>query len=148
MWRNYLFFVTPDCYIVSLDARTGEERWHKELASFNQQYFCTSAPTVVENHVIVGTGNDLDSPGYLAVVRPQSGDVQWKFYSVPMNPGDPGLESWKDLDAARNGGGHPGCPAPTIRKRGSISSAPATRRRRTPTRAERATTCSRTRSSP
>ena len=27
IWRNYLFFVTPDCYFVSLDARTGEERW-------------------------------------------------------------------------------------------------------------------------
>ena len=39
MWRNYLFFVTPDCYLVSLDARTGEERWHKEIANFNQQYF-------------------------------------------------------------------------------------------------------------
>jgi alcohol dehydrogenase (cytochrome c) len=110
MWRNFLFFVTPDCYIVSLDARTGEERWHKELASFNQQYFCTSAPTVVENHVIVGTGNDLDSPGYLASFDPQSGDEQWRFYSVPMNPGDPGLDSWKDLDAARKGGGHPWMP--------------------------------------
>ena len=110
MWRNYLFFVTPDCYFVSLDARTGEERWHKELASFNQQYFCTSAPTVVDNHVIVGTGNDLDSPGYLTSFDPQTGDVQWKFYSVPMNPGDPGLETWKDLDAARNGGGHPWIP--------------------------------------
>jgi alcohol dehydrogenase (cytochrome c) len=110
MWRNYLFFVTPDDYLISLDARTGKERWHKEIANFNQQYFLTSAPVVVENHVIVGTGNDLDSPGYLSSFDPESGDLQWKFYSVPMNPGDPGLETWKDLDAARNGGGHPWLP--------------------------------------
>jgi alcohol dehydrogenase (cytochrome c) len=110
MWRNNLYFVTPDCYLVSLDARTGEERWHKEIASFNQQYFCTSAPTIVEDQVIVGTGNDLDSPGYLTSFDALSGDVRWKFYAVPMNPGDPGLESWKDLDAARNGGGHPWIP--------------------------------------
>jgi alcohol dehydrogenase (cytochrome c) len=110
MWRNYLFFVTPDDYLISLDARTGEERWHKEIANFNQQYFLTSAPVVVENHVIVGTGNDLDSPGYLSSFDPESGDLQWTFYSVPMNPGDPGLETWKDLDAARNGGGHPWLP--------------------------------------
>jgi alcohol dehydrogenase (cytochrome c) len=110
MWRNYLYFVTPDCYFVSLDARTGEERWHKELASFNQQYFCTSAPTVVENQVIVGTGNDLDSPGYLMSFDADTGDARWKFFSVPMNPGDPGLETWKDLDAARKGGGHPWMP--------------------------------------
>ena len=60
--------------------------------------------------MIVGTGNDLDSPGYLLSFDPQTGDVRWKFYSVPMNPGDPGLETWKDLDAARNGGGHPWMP--------------------------------------
>jgi alcohol dehydrogenase (cytochrome c) len=29
---------------------------------------------------------------------------------VPMNPGDPGLETWKDLDAARHGGGNPWIP--------------------------------------
>ncbi|HEY9461512.1 MAG TPA: acido-empty-quinoprotein group A [Vicinamibacterales bacterium] len=110
MWRNYLFFVTPDDFLISLDVRTGKERWHKEIANFNQQYFLTSAPVVIENHVIVGTGNDLDSPGYLSSFDPETGDLQWKFYSVPMNPGDPGLETWKDLDAARNGGGHPWLP--------------------------------------
>jgi alcohol dehydrogenase (cytochrome c) len=100
----------PTAYFVSLDARTGEERWHKELASFNQQYFCTSAPTVVDNHVIIGTGNDLDSPGISRRSIHRTATVQWKFYSVPMNPGDAGLETWKDLDAARNGGGHPWIP--------------------------------------
>ena len=110
MWRNYLFFVTPDDYLVSLDARTGAERWSKEIANFNQQYFLTSAPVVIENHVIVGSGNDLDSPGFLQSFEPETGALQWKFYSVPMNPGDPGLETWKNLDAARNGGGHPWLP--------------------------------------
>jgi len=110
MWRSHLFFVTPDDYLVSLDARTGKERWHKEIANFNQQYFLTSAPVVVDNHVIVGTGNDLDSPGYLQSFDPETGDMQWTFYTVPMKPGDPGLETWKDLDAARNGGGHPWLP--------------------------------------
>jgi alcohol dehydrogenase (cytochrome c) len=110
IWGNFLFFVTPDDYFVSLDARTGKERWHKEIASFNQQYFLTSAPTVVGNHVIVGTGNDLDSPGYLQSFDPESGELQWRFYTVPMKAGDPGLDTWKNLDAARHGGGHPWIP--------------------------------------
>ena len=110
MWGNWLFFVTPDDYLISLDARTGEERWHKEIASFNQQYFLTSAPTVIGNHIVVGTGNDLDSPGFLQSFEPEHGELQWKFYVVPMNPGDPGLDTWKDLDAARHGGGHPWIP--------------------------------------
>jgi alcohol dehydrogenase (cytochrome c) len=110
MWGNYLYFVTPDDYFVSLDARTGKERWHKEAASFAQQYFLTSAPMTIGNHILVGTGNDLDSPGYLTSYDPETGELQWRLYTVPMNPGDPGLDTWKSLDAARHGGGHPWLP--------------------------------------
>jgi len=110
MWGNYLFFVTPDDYLVSLDARTGKERWHKEILSFNQQYFATMAPIVIRNHVLLGSSNDLDEPGFIQSFDPETGDLQWKFYAVPMNAGDPGLETWKDLDAARHGGGQPWVP--------------------------------------
>jgi alcohol dehydrogenase (cytochrome c) len=63
------------------------------------------APIIVGDHVIVGTGNDLDSPGFVQSYHPETGKLEWKFYTVPMNPGDPGLETWPNLDAARHGGG-------------------------------------------
>src|ERR1700704_2922784 len=110
MWGNYLFMETPDDYLVSLEARTGKERWHKVISSFAQEYFSTMAPIVVGNHVLVGTGNDLDAPGFLQSFDPESGNLQWKFYTVPMKAGDPGLETWKDLDAARHGGAQPWVP--------------------------------------
>ncbi len=105
MWHNFLYFETPDNYLVSLDARTGKERWHVEIADFDEQYFSTVAPIVVDNHVLVGTGNDLDMPGFLQSFDPETGKLQWKFYTVPMKPGDPGLDTWPSLDAARHGGG-------------------------------------------
>ena len=105
MWRNYLFFETPDNYLVSLDARTGKERWHVEIADFEQQYFSTMAPIVIGDNVLVGTGNDLDAPGFLQSYDPESGKRKWIFYTVPMNPGDPGLDTWPSLEAARHGGG-------------------------------------------
>jgi alcohol dehydrogenase (cytochrome c) len=104
MWGEYLYMETPDNYLVSLEAKTGKERWHKEIADFDQQYFSTPAPVVVGNHVLVGTGNDLDAPGFLQAFDPETGELQWKHYTVPMNPGDPGLETWGSLDAARHGG--------------------------------------------
>jgi alcohol dehydrogenase (cytochrome c) len=110
MWNNYLYMTTPDNYLVSLDAKTGRERWHKTVADFSQQYFTTTAPIIVGNHVILGVGNDLDSPGFLQSFDAETGDLQWKFYTVPMNPGDPGLETWENLDAARHGGGMPWMP--------------------------------------
>jgi alcohol dehydrogenase (cytochrome c) len=110
MWNNYLYMETPDNYLVSLEARTGKERWHKVIASFNEQYFSTTAPMVIGNHVLAGTGNDLDAPGFLQSFDPVTGERQWQFYTVPMNPGDPGLETWASLDAARHGGAQPWLP--------------------------------------
>jgi alcohol dehydrogenase (cytochrome c) len=110
LWRNFLFFETPDNYLVSLDARTGKERWHVEIASFEEQYFSTVAPVVVGDHVIVGTGNDLDEPGFLQSFDPETGKLQWKLYTVPMKAGDPGLETWPSLEAAKHGGAQPWVP--------------------------------------
>jgi alcohol dehydrogenase (cytochrome c) len=105
MWHNNIYVETPDDYLVSLDARNGKENWHVPIASFEEQYFSTMAPIVVGNHVIVGTGNDLDMPGFLQSYDPETGKLQWKFYTVPMKAGDPGLETWPNLSAAQHGGG-------------------------------------------
>ena len=105
MWHQTLFMETPDDYLVALDAQTGKERWHKGIADLSQGYFSTPAPVVVGNHVLVGTGDDIDAPGFVQSFDPETGDVQWKFFTVPMKKGDPGMDSWGSVDAARHGGG-------------------------------------------
>ncbi|MEK6397925.1 MAG: PQQ-binding-like beta-propeller repeat protein, partial [Terriglobus sp.] len=37
VWHDRVFFETPDNYLVALKAKTGEEIWHKEIASFDLQ---------------------------------------------------------------------------------------------------------------
>ena len=106
MWKTWLYMETPDDYLVCLDAKTGKEKWHVEIADFNEQYFSTMAPIVVGDHVIVGTGDDLDAPGFLQSFDPETGKLQWKWYSVPMDANDPAMKTWKTVDAARHGGGH------------------------------------------
>jgi alcohol dehydrogenase (cytochrome c) len=105
MYRNWLYFETPDDYVVSLDAKTGKERWHKPIADLDEQYFSTMAPMVIGRHVLVGTGDDLDFPGFLQSFDPETGKLQWKFYTVPMKQGDLGLNTWPSLDRASHGGG-------------------------------------------
>src|SRR5262249_51214174 len=105
MWHNYLYFELHDDWVVCLDAKTGKEIWKKEIASFDAQYFSSNAPMILGNHVIVGTGNDMDSPGYIKSFDPENGALQWTFYTVPMKPGDPGADTWASIDAARHGGG-------------------------------------------
>jgi alcohol dehydrogenase (cytochrome c) len=104
MYGDWLYMETPDDYLVSLDAKTGKERWHKVISDFGEQYFSTMAPVVIGNHLIVGTGDDLDAPGYLLSYDPETGDVQWKWYTEPEKMGDPGSDSWPNLDSMRHGG--------------------------------------------
>jgi len=106
LYGNYLFFETPDCYLVSLDAQTGKERWHKEIADVRQQYFCTPAPIIIGRHVIVGIGGDsLDVQGYLESYEPETGERQWRWNTTPQKMGDPGSETWPDEYAMTHGGG-------------------------------------------
>jgi alcohol dehydrogenase (cytochrome c) len=104
MYKDWLFFETPDDYLVSLDAKTGKERWHKVISDFNEQYFSTISPMVIGNHLLVGTADDLDAPGFLQSFDPETGELQWKWYSEPEKMGDPGSETWPNLDSMRHGG--------------------------------------------
>jgi alcohol dehydrogenase (cytochrome c) len=106
MWHDRLYMETPDDFLVCLNAKTGAEIWHKEIASFALQYFSTMAPVVIGNHVLVGTGDDLDEPGMLQSFNPETGEIEWKWYAVPMDKSDPALSTWATLDAASHGGGN------------------------------------------
>src|SRR5215472_4345021 len=97
MWHNYIYFELHDDWVVCIDAKNGKEVWKKEISSFDQQYFSSNAPMVFGNHV--------DAPGYIKSLDPETGELQWIHYSTPQNPGDPGVETWASLDAARHGGG-------------------------------------------
>ena len=104
MWHDNLYLEVHDDYLICLDAKTGKEKWKKEISSFEQQYFSSMAPIVIGNHILVGTGNDMDAPGFLQSFNPETGERQWILYTVPMKAGDPGVETWASLDAARHGG--------------------------------------------
>ena len=56
MYGDWLYFLAPDGWFISLEAKTGKERWRKKVADEKMQYFTTAAPMVVGNHVIVGVG--------------------------------------------------------------------------------------------
>ncbi len=110
MWGEYLFVETPDNYLVSLDRNTGRERWHVEIEPFELQFFSTAAPTVIGNHVITGTGSDHEQAGRLQSFDPVTGERQWVCWTVPLNLGERGAETWKNIEAARHGGGQPSVP--------------------------------------
>ncbi len=106
MYRDWLYFETPDCHLISLNAKDGSVRWDVELADPKLGYFATMAPLVIRDHVLVGVSGDVtDVPGFLASINPENGKLQWRWNTEPA-PGEPGSETWpQGTDAIAHGGG-------------------------------------------
>ncbi len=106
MYGDRLYFETPDCHLISLNAKDGSVRWNIELADPKLGYFATMAPLVIRNHVIVGVSGDVtDIPGFLESVDPDTGQMQWRWWTEPK-AGEPGSETWpQGTDAISHGGG-------------------------------------------
>jgi alcohol dehydrogenase (cytochrome c) len=106
MLGETVYFVTPDCNIVALDRKTGQERWFKEYCTTEMMYYGSVAPVIVKDMLIVGvSGDDLDVPAYLDARNPTNGELIWRWYVTPQKAGDPGLDTWPNLDMAIHGGG-------------------------------------------
>ena len=84
IYQDWLFFLTPDDHLVSLNANDGKVRWIVEVADVNKGYWTTMAPLIVGNHVIVGVSGDFDNlRGFLRSVDPETGKTQWQWDSTP-----------------------------------------------------------------
>jgi alcohol dehydrogenase (cytochrome c) len=104
--EDWLYFETPDCYLISLNLKDGTERWRRQICDMDNFYYASVAPTIVGDHLIVGvSGDDFDIPGYIQAHNPESGEPQWRWYTVPQKKGDPGSETWPSESAGRHGGG-------------------------------------------
>src|ERR1017187_934408 len=66
VYHDAVLFESRDCNLVSLNAYTGELKWKQQIGDVMLGYFCTPAPILIRNHLIVGVGGDSqDNPGYL-----------------------------------------------------------------------------------
>lgn len=105
IYGDWLYFMAPDGWFISLNAKTGKERWRKKVADEKLQYFTTMAPMVVGNHILVGVGGDaMDVPGFLEARDPETGDTQWRWNSEPQ-AGEPEAETWPNEASRQHGGG-------------------------------------------
>jgi alcohol dehydrogenase (cytochrome c) len=93
MYKGTVYLTTPDAQLVALDARTGRLKWKVPIADYKKGYWSTNAPLLVRNHLIVGVSGDFDNlPGLLQSFEPETGELQWSFYSTPP-PGTPGSQA-------------------------------------------------------
>jgi quinohemoprotein ethanol dehydrogenase len=97
-WEGKVYVGTLDGRLVALDANTGEQVW--SVATFDPalKYTITGAPRVIKGQVMIGNGGaEYGVRGYVSAYDADTGELTWRFYTVPGNPAD-GFEN--DIMAA------------------------------------------------
>src|SRR5213078_2000572 len=104
MYKDRLYFGTPDAHLMCLDARNGKQVWDIEIADYKFGYYISVTPVVVKERLIMGMSNDQsDIPGFLEARSPEDGNVLWHWDALPK-PGEPGSETWPNADTMAHGG--------------------------------------------
>ncbi len=92
-WGDKVFLGTIDGRLIALERDSGQVAWTAETADPEQRYTITGAPRVIDGRVIIGNGGaELGVRGYISAYDAETGEMLWRFYTVPGNPAD-GFES-------------------------------------------------------
>ncbi len=90
VWKGKLFLGTLDGRLVALDAATGKLVWEKLTIDPRSRYTITGAPRVVKGRVIIGNGGaEMSVRGYISAYDADTGNLLWRFYTVPGDPSKP-----------------------------------------------------------
>ena len=93
-----------DGKLVALDQETGEEEWSARIARWQDGGTITSAPLYYDGRVYTGvSGGEFQIRGRVTAVDAQSGEIDWRFWTIP-EPGEVGGDSWPDNDSYKRGG--------------------------------------------
>jgi len=89
LWGNSVFTATLDGRLISLDAKSGKVNWDVNTIDKSKPYTITGAPRIIKGKVIIGNGGaELGVRGYISAYDATSGELAWRFYTVPGNPAD------------------------------------------------------------
>lgn len=102
-WHDGRIYVgVVDGYLDALDARTGKRLWRVDtLTDRSRSYTVTGAPRIAGRNIVIGNGGaDMDARGYLAAYDLETGQLAWRFFTVPGDPAR-GPDEHPEITAAR-----------------------------------------------
>lgn len=118
VYEGKLYLGVIDGRVEALDAESGEVIWSKVTVDQSRPYTITGAPRVVDGKVLIGNGGaELGVRGYLNALDAETGELIWRFYTVPNPNKQPdgaasdsafeqvGNVSWGDTGAWTTDGG-------------------------------------------
>ena len=91
-YKGNLYFATFDARLVAVDQATGEKLWDVDTSHrpTNNPYTVTGAPRVVHGKVFIGqSSSEFGLRGYLSAYEWNTGELAWRFFTVPGDPAQP-----------------------------------------------------------
>jgi glucose dehydrogenase len=126
VWNGKVFVGSLDGRLIALDAASGRALWDVNTIDRSKPYTITGAPRVVKGKVLIGNGGaEFGVRGYVSAYDAETGQLAWRFYTVPGNPAD-GFEHPILKMAATTD--RPGTTSSAARARATTSSSPPSSR--------------------
>jgi len=88
-WNGKIYVGAYDGRLIAIDAASGEEVWSTVTTDQTKYYTITGAPRVANGKVFIGNaGAEYVYRGYVSAYDAETGEMVWRFYTVPGNPAD------------------------------------------------------------
>ncbi len=85
-----LFVASFDGRLFALNANNGQQIWEVDTIEGKPPYTSTGAPRVVKGKVMIGNGGaEYGVRGYISAYDTTTGELVWRFYTVPGDPSEP-----------------------------------------------------------
>ncbi len=88
VYQGKVFVATFDGRLIALDAGTGKPVWTTATFDPASMQAISGAPRVGAGLVFIGnSGGEFGGRGYLSAYKADTGELAWRFYTVPGEPG-------------------------------------------------------------
>jgi len=85
-----IFIGAFDGRLIALDAKTGRQIWSTQTVDTSKHYTITGAPRIANGKVFIGNGGaEFGVRGYVSAYDENTGEMVWRFYTIPNKPGEP-----------------------------------------------------------
>ena len=114
-YKGNIYTATLDGRLIALDAASGRPVWEVDtIVDPTREFTITGAPRVASGKVFIGNGGaEFGVRGYVTAYDATTGEMAWRFYTVPGNPAEPfehpemelAADTWKGGEWWEIGGG-------------------------------------------
>jgi PQQ-dependent dehydrogenase (methanol/ethanol family) len=94
-YKGKVYAGTIDGRMVSVTAETGELVWETQTTPLGAAYAITGAPRIADGRILIGNGGaEYGVRGYVSAYDAETGELDWRVYTVPGDPAEGHENEW------------------------------------------------------